>query len=100
MPKNWTILRLLLYPLGLLGLLTGCSGQIFDSVEITDKEICIYVDTETGMGCTNLALPEGKQHYTRQIENGDVVTNSDDAVQATNELLDLLEEFKKCQAGI
>ena len=74
----------------------GCTiksrGLIYD---IHDKEFCV-ADEDLKLQCVNKNLD--KQTYERELQPGDVITNSNDAMRATTELIDIISDLKRCQS--
>lgn len=86
----------------LLGFCISCSNDLGSGRHryTTDKEICVYVDVDSQMSCTNMSLSEKRQHYNREIRNGDIVTNAYDFTNSISELMDLIGDLKACEAGL
>ena len=92
--KVLTMLHRLNWPLILLTLLASCKTP---SVEVTDKEVCIFSVESHALQCTDLT--RDKKNYSRPIEGGDIVTNSVDYFNSIKETADIIEQLKRCRAG-
>ena len=82
---------------------TSCSTDLIRSDKdryTTDKEICVFVDQDQPMACSNMSLSPDRQTYSREIRNGDIVTNAYDFTTSVSELIDLVGDLKACEAGL
>lgn len=74
----------------------GCAVRSGSMVyDIQDKEFCV-ADEDLKLQCVNKNLD--KQTYERELQPGDVITNSNDAMRATTELIDIISDLKRCQS--
>lgn len=94
--RNMLILLLFLQALLVMGGIASCTlkgrGLVYD---IHDKEFCV-ADDDLKLQCVNKNLD--KQTYERELQPGDVITNSNDAMRATTELIDIISDLKRCQS--
>ena len=74
----------------------GCAVRSGSMVyDIQDKEFCV-ADEDLKLQCVNKNLPHN-QSYERELQPGDVITNSTDAMRATTELIDIISDLKRCK---
>ena len=95
MRKNFLMMLIQVsWPLTSLGLLAGCNTLSNTTIQLEDKEVCVYSNESEMLRCAY----EDK-NYVREIKGGDIVTNHVDYIRGVNELVDLIKKLKECQSG-
>ena len=87
-----------LFVILLSAIMAGCAVKSGSMIyDIHDKEFCV-ADNDLRLQCVDKNSP-GNTTYERELQPGDVITNSNDAMRATTELIDIISDLKRCQSG-
>lgn len=79
----------LLMNLSILTLTYSCA-----TYELSKKEICIYSEEKLRLVCKDSRNEIGKQHYERELQESDIVTNYRDYLTRQREISDILYKLR------